>query len=126
MIVVAGIGNQLCTYDLRFLTYPHSSQSSAPTKPYLSFPGYRNRDLNGLAVGFDVKGSLIAAGTDDERVQVLDGGTGLELQTGAGGGLGREKLAGTARCVKLTDGADRGEEIRLYVAAGANIEEWAW
>lgn len=126
MIVVAGIGNQLSTYDLRFLTSPYSSQSSAPTKPYLNFQGYRNRDLNGIAVGFDVKGYLIAAGTDDGRVQLFDGGTGRELQTGTAGRLGREKLAGTARCVKLVDGADQGQEIRLCVAAGPNIDEWAW
>jgi len=126
MIVIAGIGNQLCTYDLRFLTYPYSSNLSAPTKPYLIFPGYRNRDMNGMAVGFDVKGTLIAAGTDDERVQIFDGGTGRELQAGAGGRLGRDKLGGTARCVKFVGAAEWGDETRLYIAAGTKLEEWTW
>lgn len=126
MIVVAGIENQLCSYDLRFLTCPYSSQSRAPTKPLLSFPAYRNQDLNGTAVGFDVKGDLVAAGTDDEKVQLFDAGTGRELQAGTGGRLGQEKLAGTARCVKLVDGAAWGNETSLYVAAGDTLEEWAW
>lgn len=126
VIVVAGIESQLCSYDLRFLTSPYSSQSRAPTKLLLGFPAYRNQDLNGTAVGFDVKGDLIAAGTDDEKVQLFDAGTGRELQAGPGGGLSREKLMGTARCVKIVDGEAWGNETSLYIAAGDRLEEWAW
>lgn len=123
-IVVAGIENQLCTYDLRFLT-SKAFQHNGPTRPYLSFPTYRNQDLNGVAVGFDVKEDLIAAGTDNESVQLFDAATGRELPAGNGGGLSSRKLTGTARCVKFVESLEK-EEMRLYVAAGENIEEWTW
>jgi len=124
-IVVTGIENQLCTYDLRFLTLTYA-RSGASTRPYLSFPTYRNRDLNGLAVGFDVRRDLIAAGTDEGRVQVFDGCTGQELQMGTGVGLGERKLGGSARCLRLVGDEDGEGEVRLFVAAGESVEEWAW
>lgn len=77
-------------------------------------------------MGFDVCGDLIAVGTDDETVQVFDGGTGREVRTGGGGALGERRLGGLARCLQFVGGEEERRGLRLLLAAGNGIEEWAW
>lgn len=124
-IVVAGLENQLCSYDLRYLR-SRSAATGRQTKPFLTFPAYRNKDRNGVAVGFDIYRDLIAAGTDDGRVQIFDGGTGKEVDVGVVGALGKRKLKGLARCLKFVGGEETGEGVRLLVSSAGGIEEWAW
>ena len=125
-IVVAGIENRMCVYDLRFLQKAEEGKKRA-TRPFATFPGYRNRDQNALAVGLDVLGdALIAVGTDDEMVQVFDVGTGGELEIGIGGKLGNRKLGGLARTLKFLDGEGSQQGPKLLVSAGSMIEEWVW
>lgn len=125
-IVVAGIENRLCSYDLRFIRPEDGVSGRGVTRPFVSFPTYRNRDLNGIAVGFDVCGDLVAAGTDDQRVQVFDLGSGKELQVGMGGELGRRDLGGPVRCLRFVEGEGKPEGMKLFVATWRGIEEWAW
>ena len=89
-IVVAGLEDQLATYDLRFSSTNHnhnnsflpsspilvpkskkSSSSCSPTptpmtRPYLTIPTYRNKALPGYILGFDVcpELNLIATAVD--------------------------------------------------------------
>lgn len=85
----------MAVYDLRY-TAPSEVKRGVATRPYVEFPEYRNRELNGVAVGFDVCGDLIAAGTDwggcSRGWQVFDGGSGREVLVGGGGGNGKEKV----------------------------------
>lgn len=124
-VVVAGIENRMCVYDLRFLR--KSGMDKEFTRPFVTVPGYRNRERNGLAVGFDVLGDkLVAVGTDDERVQVFDAGTGREVEIGTGEALGKRKLRGLARCLRFASGERKGEGAKLLVSAGRGFEEWSW
>lgn len=77
-------------------------------------------------VGFDLKGSLIAMGTDDERVQMFDAETGREMLIGPRGELSKRILTDTASCVKIIDSLDGKEGTSVYTAAGTKIEKWAW
>ena len=125
-ILVAGNENRMCVYDLRFLEKATEGKNRA-TRPFVTFPGYRNRDRNALTVGLDVLGdALVAVGTDDKKVQVFDAGTGGELEIGAGGKLGKKKLGGLARTLKFLDGEGRQQGPKLLVSAGSKIEEWVW
>ena len=124
-IVVAGIKNKLSVYDMRFLR--KSKPNCTETEPFVDFPTYKNCDRSGLHVGLDVlRDQLIAVGTDDEKVQVFDAGSGREVDVGTGGVLGRSSLGGLARCLRFVDGEGTREGTRLYVAAGDAIQEWAW
>ena len=125
-VVVAGIENWMCVYDLRFLKKAEEERKRA-TRAFLTFQGYRNRERNGLAVGLDVLGDeLVIVGTDDDCVQLFDAGTGRELEIGLGGNLGKRKLGGLARTLRFVDGERRGKGTKLLVSAGKEIEEWAW
>lgn len=120
-IVVAGLRRRMAVYDLRFIR----TKDDGVTRPYVGFPGYRNRDFNGLAVGFDVCGNLVAAGTDEGRVQIFDGASGREVLVGVGGDLG-EELGGPARCLRFVEGEEGREGRKLFVAGPKGIEQWAW
>ena len=126
-IVVAGIKNQLCVYDLRYLPRVKPNPNKEWTTPLTSFPSYRNWDRSALQVGLDVlKDEMIAVGTEDERVQVFDAGTGREVMVGNGGTLGRTTTGGLARCLQFVEGEGKKEGLELYVAAGRGLEEWTW
>ncbi|MCJ1315808.1 hypothetical protein MMC15_001128 [Xylographa vitiligo] len=103
-VVVAGMNNQLCTYDTRFLLslpttawQKRTRTSSGPyrghrgqkpilfharvptaTAPYIEYPSYHNAAHGNL--GFDVSRGmgLVAAATDEGEVKVWDGWTGRE------------------------------------------------
>ena len=135
-VVVAGLERRMAVYDLRFLgakegdfscSFSSSSSSSSKrvtTRPYVEFPGYGNKEMNGVAVGFDVCGDLIAAGTDEKGLQVFDGTSGREVVVG-GGGM-RKKLGGPARCLQFVEMEEAREGRKLFVADGTGIQQWAW
>ena len=124
-IAVAGIKNTLCVYDMRYLR--PLERICPETEAFLDFPTYRNYDRSAMQVGLDVwRDRLIAVGTDDEKVQVFDAGTGKQVDVGIGGQLGQKRLGGFARCLKFVEGEGKSEGMRLYVAAGDEIQEWAW
>ena len=123
VIIVAGLKDQLCTYDLRFLT---KSKISGPTKPYVAFPTYENKAHNGLALGFDVCGGIVAAAPDRHRVALFDVATGRELLEGPGGPMGYRDFSGPSKCVRLIGGEESRHGMRLMVANGEAIDEWAW
>ncbi|MCJ1432140.1 hypothetical protein MMC27_001496 [Xylographa pallens] len=106
-VVIAGMNNQLFTYDIRFLRLmpttawqkgtrtpsgPYRSHRSVPfhtrvpaaTAPYIEYPSYRNVAHGNL--GFDVSRGmgLVAAATDEGEVKVWDGWTGTERVWGGG------------------------------------------
>ncbi|MCJ1382675.1 hypothetical protein MMC17_005788 [Xylographa soralifera] len=116
-VVVAGMNNQLSTYDIRFLrplpttawqkrtrtsSGPHRSHRSIPfhgripaaTAPYIEYPSYHNIAHGNL--GFDVSREmgLVTAATDEGEVKVWDGFT------------GKERVWGREHC---EDGEDRDE-----------------
>ena len=123
-IVVAGLERQMATYDLRYMR-PKDDFAHGATRPYVEFPGYRNEEHNGIAVGFDVCGSLVAAGTDEAGVQVFDGASGREVMVGMGGDMGK-KLGGPARCLRFVETEEKRDGRRLFVAGVRGIEQWAW
>lgn len=125
-IVVAGIENRMAIYDLRFLQ--KSRLDSRVTNPFMTFPTYRNREWSGQSVGFDVLGDrLVAVGTDDERVQVFEAGSGKEVVVGEGEKLGGRKLGELARCLRFVNGGEgKREGVKLVVAAGRRMEKWSW
>ena len=127
-IVVAGLQRRMAVYDLRFIRTKDDdvSRGGVVTRPYVEFPAYRNEELNGVAVGFDVCGDLVAAGTDDEGgVQIFDGASGREVMVGVGGEMGKE-MGGPARCVRFVEGEEGREGRKLFVAGARGIEQWAW
>lgn len=123
-IVVAGLEKQMAVYDLRNIR-TKDDLGRGVTRPYLEFPGYRNRELNGIAVGFDVCGGLVAAGTDEGGVQIFNGASGREVRVGVDGNLGKE-LGGPARCLRFVEGEGGIEGRKLFVAGARGIEQWAW
>lgn len=124
-IAVAGLENELCLYDMRFLPR-EVPVIGGPTRPWLTVPSYQNKDLSGLAVGFDVCGSLIAAGTDRNTVQLFDTDRGVELpQIHSRSTLG-ERPPCLAQCLRFVDGEGTREAPRLFVAVGNVIDEWSW
>ncbi|KAL2041738.1 hypothetical protein N7G274_005522 [Stereocaulon virgatum] len=76
IIIVAGLYDQLCTYDLR---YTPESQTLGSTQPYVTFPKYQNHGHTGLALGFDVCRDVVAAATERCKLALFDVGTGREL-----------------------------------------------
>lgn len=125
-IVVAGLQRQMATYDLRYIRPKDDDDSTnGVTRPHVRFPGYRNRELNGIAAGFDVCGDLVAAGTDEGGVQMFDGASGREVTVGVGGGAGR-KFEGPARCLRFVEMEGRGHGMRLFVGGSRGVEQWTW
>lgn len=122
-IVVAGLERQMAAYDLRYIR-PTDSCANGTTEPYVGFPGYRNKELNGVAVGFDVCGDLVAAGTDGGGVQVFDGASGREVRVGMGGDM--RKDMGLAKCLRFVEMEGKKDGRGLFVAGAKGIEQWAW
>lgn len=118
-IVVAGLEGRMAVYDLR---YTRAEDQGGVTRPCVQFPGYRNRELNGVAVGFDVCGYLIAAGTDEGRLHIFDGATGREVMGGKRGNM----LGGSARCVRFVEMEEERDGRRLFVADAEGIRQLAW
>ena len=115
VLVVAGLRNQLCTYDLRFAR-PESSL------PLVTFPEYKNEATVAPSLGFDVHRKLVAAATDDRRFLIFDANTGREAHQVKEA----DKLDGLARCIKFVDDAREGDQPRLLVGHGVKFDEWGW
>ncbi len=115
----------MAVYDLRYSRAGKDSCGEGATRPWVEFPGYGNREMNGVAVGFDVLGNLVATGIDDGGWRVFDGESGREVRVG-GGGDGKGGLRGPARCLRFVDGEGDREGRRLFVGDVGGIEEWGW
>lgn len=138
-VVIAGLENQLHSYDLRFT---HAYQS----KPYISYPEYLNTGHPHL--GFDVStdGSMIAAANDVTGVKIFDTASGIEIKTPSHLGIWNP-MFGPCRCIKFVDGLqddcvndDYLEEdadelykvtgpdvgLKLLVAKGNHVVSWGW
>ncbi|KAL9066285.1 MAG: hypothetical protein Q9161_007661 [Pseudevernia consocians] len=123
-LVVAGLERRMATYDLRYIR-PKDEFTNAVTRPYVEFPGYRNKELNGIAVGFDVCGDLVAGGTDEGGLQLFDGMSGREVMVGVGRDI-RKKLGGPARCLRFVETDEGRDGKKMFVAGVRGVEEWAW
>ena len=123
-IVAAGLERQMAAYDLRYIR-PKDDLANGVTRPYVEFPGYSNKELNGIGVGFDVCGNLVAAGTDEGGVQIFDGASGREVTVGMGGDMGKD-LGGPATCLRFVDTEERRDGRRLFVEGARGIEQWTW
>lgn len=125
-IVVAGLERQLATYDLRYIRAKHDGLTNGgTTRPYVEFPGYQNRELNGVAVGFDVCGDLVAAGTDEGGVQLFDGASGREVPVGVKEAKG-ENWGGPAKYLQFVEMEEEKDGRGLLVADERGIEQWTW
>lgn len=123
-VVVAGLERQMAVYDLRYIR-PKDVATAETTRPFVEFPGYKNKEMNGVAVGFDVCGNLAAVGTDEGGVQVFDVGSGREMVVGMGGDMGKT-LGGPVRCLRFVEMEEGRDGRSLFVAGGRGIEQWAW
>lgn len=123
-IVVAGLERQMAAYDLRWIR-PRDDLANGVTRPQVAFPGYGNEELHGAAVGFDVCGNLVAAGTDEGGVQIFDAASGREVTVGMGGGAGKG-FEGPAKCLRFVDMEEKRNGRGLFVAGVRGIEQWAW
>ena len=122
-IVVAGLERRMASYDLRYL---RPAADGAVTRPYVEFSAYGNGELNGVAVGFDVCGDLVAAGTDEAGVQLFEGPSGRRVRAGVGGEMGEVGVGGPARCVRFVEMEGRREGRTLFAAGEGGIEQWVW
>lgn len=141
--------SQLFTYDLRF-----TPQTKKKSLPWQIFPAYRNNARNDGSLGFDIHQNLIAAGADDKSVQLFNMNTGDKLDFGPGGllppsgnryrtrmddedsrrpghiikNLERRTLPAFAEDLKFAGGNGVGpkKDVALVIAAGDEVEEWAW
>ena len=75
---------------------------------------------NHLSIGLDVRHNLVAAATDDKRVQIFDVKKGVEL------GCGIKSLGANAPCVRFVDEESSGDGLKLMVAVGPRINAWAF
>lgn len=75
---------------------------------------------NHLSIGLDVHRNLVAAATDDRRVQIFDVKKGVELESAI------KSLVENAACVRFVDEQSSGNGLKLMVAAGASIDGWAF
>lgn len=76
--------------------------------------------LDHLSIGLDVHRNLVAAATDDRRVQIFDVKKGAELVSGI------KSLDENAPCVRFVDEQNSGNGLKLMVAAGESIHGWAF
>lgn len=119
-IVVAGVKEELCTYDLRFL--PQRPKGRLRTEPRIRYPAYRCSDFE---CGFDVSSNLIASGTIDGCVQVFNCNTGEQLLCPSV--LMDRPLQGntTVKSLAFGDGVGRQGIPQMFVAAGNEMSVWS-
>ena len=68
--------------------------------------------------GLDVHRNLVAAATDDGRVQIFDVKRGLELDSGV------KDLDSNATCVRFVDEKMSGSALKLMVATSNTMNEF--
>ena len=146
-VVVAGMEDQLHTYDLRYLsTVPAEPRPLRPanirrTVPYISYSAYRNSSY--CFLGFDASSSLglIAAATEDKKIKMLELWTGKEIVPAWGIEKVWEEQVQCLLFVHSNDPAtfnsveetktktrngDTGLCKRLLIASGDSVVEWGW
>ena len=129
-LVIAGLQNNLHTYDLRFpkTSYQHLNDINV-TDPYISYPKYKNSAHPSL--GFDISTSLelIAAATDECGVQLFELWTGKEVTFGSGK---EKKWSEVVRSLQFTgdDYEDGGgtcaDSEGLLLGIEGIVEEWGF
>ena len=105
---------QLRTYDLRYAKPGRAAQC------YDWFPTYRNALSIPLSTGLDVHQNIVAAVTDDRKVQIFDIRKGVELSSGISNDF--ENYTS----VRFVDEQASGEALKLMVATGPRIEWWSF
>ena len=105
---------QLCTYDLRY------AKPNCAAQYYDWFPTYRNNLSIHQSAGLDVHQNMLAAATDDGRVQIFDIRKGVELSSGISNDF--ENYT----CVRFVDEQTSGEALKLMVAKGPRVEWWSF
>lgn len=127
-VVVAGLQNTLCVYDLRYMkttrdaaSGPRRGAAREYTLPVTVMRGHRNAERHDADVAVDRAAGVVAAaqvGRGTDAVVVFDAGTGEALRglPGRGGEAGWPY----ARQLRFVEG--RG----LWVAGGETIVEYAW
>ena len=105
---------QLRTYDLRYAKPDRADQC------YDWFPTYHNTLSSPLSTGLDVHQNIVAAVTDDRRVQIFDVKKGVELSSGI------RKARENYTCVRFVDEQTSGEALKLMVATGPRIDRWSF
>lgn len=76
--------------------------------------------LSHTSIGLDVHNNLVTAATDDRRVQIFDVKQGVELK------FGIKPFGVNAACVRFVNEQRSGDGLNLMVAAGPNIDVWAF
>ena len=76
--------------------------------------------LSHTSIGLDVHNNLVAAATDDRRVQIFDVKQAVELKSGI------KTFGANAACVRFVNKQRSGDGLNLMVAAGPEIDEWAF
>ena len=127
-LVIAGLRNNLNTYDLRFPRTSHRYlNDNNITNPYISYPNYQN--IAHPSLGFDISTSLglVAAGTDECGVKLFELWTGKDITPGWGN---ERKWKEMVRSLQFT-GDDyehgtnsRGESESLLLGIKGVVEEW--
>ena len=128
-IVVAGIEDQLNTYDLRYVL-PGPNLEHAASEPYMRFPNYKNKAHTCEAIGFDICPTLnlIATATDDERVLLFNAGTGEQLESRASDhNYPLRKLPTAFKCIRFVHhGWTSRRSPKIAVATLEGLKEWTW
>lgn len=119
-VVIAGMKNQLCTYDLRYLPM---TKPQNPTEPYIKFPDYASNDV---IRGFDVSQNLIVSGAPNGTLQVFNSHTGEEIERQWALIQGNEgwRQEDTVKSLRFVDGVGRKDSPHLLVAAGNELSGW--
>ena len=84
------------------------------------FPSYCNDLSSPHSTGLDVHHNLVAAATDDGRVQIFDVKKGVELKSEIHNGLRNYT------CVRFVDEQRSGEGLKLMAGAGSGIQWWSF
>lgn len=120
-VVVAGLRDTMCVYDLRFLKEKWRKDA---TRPVVRMWGHRNETRHDVDVAVDRGTGLVAAAQVEEGggVRVFDARSGVELGYVAGGQAEGEYV----RQVRFMERDNGRGELGLWVGRGADIVEYSW
>ena len=111
-------------YDLR--CSPSLEEFEGMTKPYLSYPAYRNSAFPNLGFDLSKQLGLIAAATEDRHVMLHDVWTGNVVEDS----FNHKPCQAPVQCLSFIgeigelDGVGDGRS--LLVGNGNVVEEWGW
>ncbi|KAI9735256.1 MAG: hypothetical protein M1834_001846 [Cirrosporium novae-zelandiae] len=126
-VVCAGLQNNLDMYDLRYTSTlgKWRSPSFAPqsSRPAISYEGYRNWTSETIGFDIDPELGIVAAATDDGKVQLFELYTGKAVQSP----LCRAHFDETVTCLKFTRGKQRAESRpTILLGEEDRVEAWSW